>query len=98
MHEEKAGTCWNCGRALSALDYGRENTCPGCGKSTRACRNCRFFAPGRANECLEPMVERVVDKQMANYCEYFVPSSETGSGVGPSRDEVLRNAAENLFK
>lgn len=98
MSEETTGSCWNCGRALSALDYGRENTCPGCGKSTRVCRNCRFFAPGRANECLEPMVERVVDKQMANYCEYFAPSREAGSGAGPSHDESLRNAAENLFK
>jgi len=35
------------------------------------------------------MVERVVDKQQANYCEY---------GPGPSPDEALRNAAENLFK
>lgn len=98
MTEDKVGTCWNCGRGLNALDYGRENTCPDCGKSTRVCRNCRFFAPGRANECLEPMVERVVDKQMANYCEYFTPSPEAGSSAGPSHDEVLRNAAENLFK
>jgi hypothetical protein len=44
------------------------------------------------------MVERVVDKQQANYCEYFTPSPEAGSGPGPSPDEALRNAAENLFK
>ena len=98
MTEEKVGTCWNCGRGLNALDYGRENLCPGCGKSTRVCRNCRYYAPGRANECLEPMVERVVDKQMANYCEYFTPSPEAGGGAGPSHDQAFRNAAENLFK
>ena len=59
---EIRGRCWQCGGDLTALDYGRESDCPACGKPTHCCRNCRHYAPGRANECMEPQVERVIDK------------------------------------
>ena len=46
----------------------------------------------------QPMVERVLDKQQANYCEYFAPSPEAGGRAGPSPEEAFRNAAEKLFE
>lgn len=98
MTNQFDGNCWHCGRELSEADYARENTCPGCGKSTRCCRNCRWYAPGRPNDCREPMVERVLDKEKFNYCELFAPSLETGTGTTSSAAEDLRKAAEDLFK
>lgn len=100
MSEEIAGTCWNCGRKLSKLDYGREAHCLTCDKPTRCCRNCRHFAPGRANECLEPGVMRIVEKTRANFCECFAPATrENDPAERVSGDpERLRNAAEALFK
>ncbi|MBK1721972.1 hypothetical protein [Thiocystis violacea] len=99
MTEEILGHCWRCARALSTLDYGRETSCIGCGKPTRCCRNCRHYAPGRANECVEPMVERILDKTAANFCELFEPTTPGAgaSSVAPETD-ALRQAAEALFK
>lgn len=91
------GTCWHCGHPLSEVDYARENRCPGCGRATHACRNCRFFMPGKPNECMEPLVERVVEKDRANFCDYFEAARRNGENAGPSADE-LRQAAEDLFK
>ena len=99
MSKEIQGKCWNCGRELGALDYGREDVCGGCSKPTRVCRNCRWYAPGRANDCEEPVAERVMDKERANYCGYFEPTEKVGDASGASSSaEELRKAAEDLFK
>ena len=101
MGSERLGACWNCGAELGKSDYARENTCLKCGKSTRVCRNCRFYAPGRPNECVEPMVERVLDKEKANYCELFAPASEPGSHgnqAAQSQDELLEEAKKLFSK
>ncbi|MEJ2619176.1 MAG: hypothetical protein P8163_02695 [Candidatus Thiodiazotropha sp.] len=68
------GKCWHCNRGLQAIDYGRETSCLTCGKPTRVCRNCRWYAPGRPNQCEEPAVEQVLDKEKANFCELFEPT------------------------
>ena len=50
METDVQGKCWNCGRELLKLDYGREDNCLECGKPTRVCKNCRWYAPGRPND------------------------------------------------
>ena len=98
MSEEIRGYCWHCGGDLTRLDFGRESPCPGCAKPTHCCRNCRLYAPGRANECAEPQVERVIDKVRSNFCDWFEPSL---SPLGPSGDKTssddLKAAADALF-
>lgn len=91
------GNCWHCGQALSELDLGREARCGACGKPVHACRNCRFYQPGRANACLEPIAEAVADKERANFCDYFQPHDGAYHGPGAAQ-EALRKAAEDLFK
>ena len=98
MNETVSGTCWHCGGAVYAQDYGRETNCLACGKPTRVCRNCRWFSRGVANECREPMAERIIDKERANYCEFFDPSMDAGDGAAPSPEEDLLKRAEELFK
>lgn len=98
MTQTILGKCWNCGADLSPQDYGRETNCIGCGKPTRVCRNCRWYAPGHSNACAEPMAERVLEKERANYCEFFEPTIDTLDSDGKSADEDLRKAAEDLFK
>jgi len=98
MGTDIIGHCWNCGRDLTQSDYGRETLCLGCGKATRVCRNCRQFAPGRPNACLEPMTELVTDKEKANFCELFDPAEGPRFGGGQSRGADLLQRAHDLFK
>ena len=95
MSPNAEGVCWSCGHHLAAADYAREADCPQCRKSTHVCRNCRFFAPGRANDCEEPIAEAVVDKARANFCDYFEPSP-SAHHAGPDAAQ-LRAAADDLF-
>jgi hypothetical protein len=92
------GKCWHCNHELQSVDYGREANCLSCGKPTRVCRNCRWYAPSRPNQCEEPGVERVLEKEKANFCELFEPSMTPLSDGAPSSEDVLRQAAEDLFK
>lgn len=82
--------------ALAALDYGRGDSCAKCGRDTRTCKACEFFDPGSNNQCRESQADRVVDKERANFCDYFRPKSGIGSATA-SKD-ALKAAAEALFR
>ncbi len=98
MRSDFDGRCWNCGRALTGLDYGRESYCFGCSKPTRVCRNCRLYAPGRPNDCLEPLAEPEKDKERANFCEHFDPAERPASSTSAAVPSDLLAAADALFK
>ena len=96
MSPDAEGMCWSCGNRLTAGDYQREGECPRCRKQTHVCRNCRFYEPGRPNDCQEPVAEPVNDKDRANFCDYFEPSSRAyQAGADP---DALKAAADSLFR
>ena len=91
--------CWKCGTQYKLSGApGRSECCPRCNSDLKVCRNCVSYDPRVAEQCRDRRADPVAEKHLANYCEYFTPSLEVGSGAGPSHDETLRNAAENLFK
>lgn len=95
---DASGTCWHCGQALSAADYGREDQCPQCRRDTHVCRNCRFYRPGISNDCQEPIADHVADKTRANFCDYFAPNPQAGGDAAAASPDDLLAAAEALFK
>ena len=97
MNPNSTGRCWHCNHQLLAVDYAREGRCPGCDRPTHLCRNCRFYQPGRANDCSEPVAEPVLEKARANFCDYFEPHEGAFQGR-PEEGEALRAAAEALFR
>ncbi|MGH8012012.1 MAG: hypothetical protein ACREQ4_05895 [Candidatus Binataceae bacterium] len=67
--------CWHCGRQIEVKEQvGFRDYCQ-CELALHVCRNCRFYDPGYHNQCREPQAERVVEKERANFCEYFSPST-----------------------
>lgn len=96
MSKNRSGKCWNCGSTIDALDFGRADTCPQCGRDTRACKNCNFYDPTYNNHCKENQADRVVEKERSNFCDYFVPTDQNG-GTSASKESTL-SAAEALFK
>lgn len=91
-------TCYRCASGLPRDEsVGRGAICPSCGAEVRVCRNCAFYTAGAHNDCREPGAERVVEKERANFCEFFqlavgrsgAPSCETGR---------TRDALDALFR
>ena len=74
--------CWRCGTALTdePLPLARAAQCRACHADLHVCRLCEFHARGIANECREPIAERVVDKTRANFCGYFKPRGSAWQG------------------
>ena len=82
--------CYRCEREVDATEgVGRRDSCPQCGSDLHACRNCRFYARGAHNDCREPQAERQVEKERANFCEYF----SFREGAAPADDQSGTAAA-----
>lgn len=76
---------------------GRSSRCPRCGSDLRCCLNCRFHDISSYNDCAEPMAERVLEKDRANFCDYFASGGCSGSTVEkPSGDGL--SELEKLFR
>jgi hypothetical protein len=54
-----------------------------------------FFDPNSYNECREPVAQRIVDKEKANFCDYFKLGENQNS---QESSEQLLEAANKLFK
>ncbi len=91
-------SCYSCHKAL-ALEAGtkihRSEECPYCSADLRCCKMCQFYDPKAYNECREPSAERIVEKEKANYCDYFVLA--TPGSAHQAKDDALA-AAMALFK
>ena len=98
IHVNRTGTCWNCGESLAVENFGRQDGCPSCHRDTRVCKNCFLYDPLCYNSCREIQAERVVEKEQANFCDFFkaVPPSSNPRPRKPV--DTSRQAAEALFK
>ena len=82
--------CHACGAEIAARErVGRRDRCERCGVDLHSCRQCRFHDPAAYNECAEPQAERVLDKERANFCDYFTPMADRR----PGGDAVARGGA-----
>ena len=77
----------------------RHDTCPHCNRDLRCCKQCNFYDQSAYNECREVAAERIIDKERANFCDFFVArGSSKGTGGNYSRTKEARKALEALFK
>lgn len=66
--------CWKCSKSLDdTLKIGFRTVCNHCDTDLHVCINCKYYAPGKPNDCIVPGTERLIDKEKGNYCEDFKP-------------------------
>lgn len=68
--------------------------CPFCSSDLHVCVNCRYYSPGKPNDCLVPGTESIRDREAANFCEEFkvkIVSDEKNK-------ETAKTKFESLFK
>ena len=90
--------CYKCGTDLSLTpnqNIARSEDCDKCGCDLRCCKMCQFYDSNSYNECKEPVADRIVEKEKANYCDYF--KLGTSSTAGDNQKSAL-DAANALFK
>ena len=98
MHEIDNLRCWRCGHPLDdePLPLARAAACPQCAADLHVCRLCEFFDPRVANECREPVAERVVNKERANFCGYLKPRPDAYVAADAAQGAAARGL-EALF-
>lgn len=91
--------CYKCGSELPksfSVFIARSDTCTQCRSDVRCCRMCQFYDPKAYNECRESNADRVVDKEKANFCDYFKLASSYNDPHKEREDLLAR--AQALFK
>ncbi len=72
--------CWKCNNPLLfSIPISRSETCSSCGYDVRSCKNCSFYNLGSHYDCHETIDEQVLDKERANFCDYFKLSIQESS-------------------
>ena len=92
--------CWKCGQSLAmlTLPFGRSDRCKGCGADLHACKLCALYDPRAYQQCREPTVEEVRDKERANFCDHYKPVAgafKGGAALGAA--DAARSELEKLF-
>lgn len=80
--------CWKCSRNIEQMGtrLSFRAVCPYCDIDLHVCKNCRYYAPGKPNDCAVPGTEFIRDREAANFCEEFA--------IGPS----LRSPSDDPMK
>ncbi|MBI4126207.1 MAG: hypothetical protein HY465_01815 [Deltaproteobacteria bacterium] len=88
--------CCACETDLGTMPFvGRRDECPQCHADLHVCRQCRFFDPAANNQCREPLAELVVDKEKANFCDYF---EFAGGKPAAAASSEAKKKLEGLFR
>lgn len=64
--------CWKCKKEIFIEKIARTTECPLCHADLHCCKNCRFYSLGSHFDCKETVEELVLDKDKANFCDFFV--------------------------
>ena len=97
MESEKKYICWSCRHDIDMSTRAqRRDECRACGADLHACKNCRFWDSGYANECRENTAYYIRDREKANFCMAFEFKSTTETDAQEAND--ARDKLEALFK
>ncbi|MFO1518496.1 MAG: hypothetical protein U1F57_02335 [bacterium] len=90
--------CYHCKRELQGCEHtGRGDICPFCNAELHCCLNCKFYDPNVYNECHETNADRVLEKDRANFCDYFTFLEGPRAQVEDKKKATLSKLDE-LFK
>ncbi len=65
--------CWKCGTELKnlLLPFSRYEECSTCNADLHVCIACKNYDPAISDACREDRADFVLDKDKANFCDYF---------------------------
>lgn len=91
--------CWKCGASLAELPLplGRLAECPRCRAYLHACLLCRFYDKRVAKQCCEDDADEVIEKERANFCEYFSPRADAYRAAEHAKSQSARGDLDALF-
>ncbi len=91
--------CWKCGTELRRLllPFSRYEECRLCKADLHVCLACRNYDPSLSDACREDRADFVLDKDKANFCDYFRPNPRPFKGRDNSAAEKAKAELAALF-
>ena len=91
--------CWNCGASLDDIPrpISRHATCSHCFNELHCCRLCRHYDPKRTMQCFEDRADPPLQKENANFCDFFAPASGAFEAKTSTKSDAARNELDALF-
>ena len=91
--------CWKCGSKLKnvLLPFSRYEECPECKADLHACLACRHYDPKINDACREDRADFVLDKDKANFCDYFKVNTSAYVCKDSSEAQEARRKLAELF-
>ena len=91
--------CWRCGTALGSdqLPITRLEQCHHCHADLHVCRLCRSWNPRYTSKCSHDHAEPPLERERANFCQYFRPAAGVFRHAGAPAGDTTRNDLESLF-
>lgn len=91
--------CWNCGASLDDVPrpISRHNQCAACFNDLHCCRLCRHYDESNATTCHEDRADPPLQKENANFCEFFSPKAGAFVAKAQHRSNSAQRELDALF-
>ena len=91
--------CWKCGMELKNLliPFSRYEECINCNADLHACIACKNFNLSVSNGCNEDRADLIVEKEKANFCEYFYANTAAYQKQNNAEAAAARAKLAELF-
>lgn len=91
--------CWKCGTELRnlLLPFSRYEECSACKADLHACIACRNYDSNLSDACREDRADFILDKDKANFCDYFNANPRPYTKQDDSEARAARAKLAELF-
>jgi len=91
--------CWKCGNLLREMrfPYSRYEECTTCKADQHVCLMCKEYDPSVADGCREDRADFVLEKDKANFCDYYKPRPGAYQKKDDSQARAARARLAELF-
>lgn len=91
--------CWKCGTELKnvLLPFSRYEECGKCRADLHACLGCRHYDPAAADACREDRADFILDKDKANFCDFFTVHTKSYRPHDNAAAQKARAALAEMF-
>jgi hypothetical protein len=91
--------CWRCGAAVKPdqRPINRLEQCRRCQADLHVCRLCRSWNPRMTGYCDHDHAEPPLERERANFCQYFRPRPGAFTPVEQDADRDARKELDSLF-
>lgn len=91
--------CWKCGTTLRnlLLPFSRYEECSTCSADLHACISCKNYTTGLSDGCSEDRAEFVLDKEKANFCDFFKANPKAYAKKDDAAAQAAKAGLAELF-